>query len=153
MSQPLIFSITMLQRMTVPLGDLPPKRMTRRPAKDGDTFTRLFDDNTNRYFAKVTRNGRKLWQTGEHVGFKAARTGKLLARAEIIDIRQDALGAISQTDVQLEGFPSRKDFFAYWGSLHKKAHLDMVVYAITFDEPNWLIDYQERTNLLWPIPF
>ena len=56
------------------------------------------------------------------------------SRIRITEIRQEALGDITEADAVREGFVSRDAFLAYFGTLHKgPIDLTLPVWAISFE--------------------
>ena len=56
------------------------------------------------------------------------------SRIKITEIREQALGDITEADAIAEGFTSRRDFLAYFGTLHKgPIDLTRPVWAISFE--------------------
>ena len=56
------------------------------------------------------------------------------SQVRITEIRQEALGDITEADAVREGFGSRGDFLAYFGTLHKgQIDLTLPVWAIHFE--------------------
>ena len=56
------------------------------------------------------------------------------SRIRITKIEQQPLGDITEADAIAEGFTSRQDFLAYFGTLHKgPIDLTLPVWAISFE--------------------
>ena len=59
------------------------------------------------------------------------------SRIRITEIRQEALGDITEADAVREGFTSRQDFLAYFGTLHKG--------PIDLTRPVWVVSFEVVT--------
>lgn len=82
----------------------------------------------------VTAGGRVVYQVGRSYAVQPGRNDKAVARIRLTDIRQEALGTISDDDARAEGYPTRDGFLATWRSIYGEGFdLSRDVWVLTFE--------------------
>lgn len=100
------------------------KSMTRRPVKPGEKHCR--------------------YQAGKSYALQPGRGKQAAGRLTILEVRREALGAISLADARREGFRTTQDFKDYWAAMYGRFDALAEVWVISFvkgeqtDEPRFL---------------
>lgn len=88
----------------------------------------------------MSQNPRSPWwarecrvRAGTTVALQPGRGQRAVGRLRILEVRRQALRAITEGEAVAEGFAGRAEFFAYWQGMYGDLDLDQYVWAITFE--------------------
>jgi hypothetical protein len=107
------------------------KTQTRRPAKSSEELwtTEYYDKMPE----KVLRQGKRVkWRTGQRYAVQPGRGQKGLGWIELLDIRFQHLGNISEEEARAEGFASLEEFIRAWLEIHGNYDPEQPVWALEF---------------------
>jgi hypothetical protein len=81
----------------------------------------------------VLNKGRDKYRVGKTYAVQPARGKPAVARIRLLGIERKTVSETSKSDAKQEGFASREEFFAEWGSIHGENKLDAGVWMLEFE--------------------
>jgi hypothetical protein len=107
------------------------KTQTRRVAKPAEElWTR---EQTGPLPEKVIHRGNRVkWRTGGRYAVQPGRNQKGVGRIELLDIRYQHLGNVTEEEAKAEGFASLAEFIQAWTGIHGSFDRELPVWVLEF---------------------
>jgi len=107
------------------------KTQTRRVAKSSEELWTKEQDGPMP--TKVIRRGNKVkWRTGGRYAVQPGRNQKGVGRIELLDIRYQHLGNVTEEEARAEGFSSLAEFIKAWIKIHGRFDRELPVWVLEF---------------------
>ena len=107
------------------------KTQTRRPAKSSEELWTA--EYHGRMPEKVLRQGKRAkWRTGQRYAVQPGRGQKGLGWIELLDIRYQHLGNVSEEEAEAEGFSGLAEFIQVWKRIHGRFDPEQPVWTLEF---------------------
>ena len=82
---------------------------------------------------KVVRQGNKVkWRTGGRYAVQPGRNQKGVGRIELLDIRYQHLGNVTEEEARAEGFSGLAEFSQAWIEIHGRFDSEQPVWVLEF---------------------
>src|SRR4051794_30732078 len=93
---------------------------------------RLILDGRKTQTRRMLRGSKPPCRVGQSIAVQPGRAMKAVGRVLVTDVQCSRLGAMTDTDARMEGFPSLLEFRATWEAMHGDWNPDAAVWVITF---------------------
>jgi uncharacterized protein YqfB (UPF0267 family) len=107
------------------------KTQTRRVAKNSEALWAT--EQAGPMPEKVVRQGNRVkWRTGGRYAVQPGRNQKGRGRIELLDIRYQHLGNVTEEEAKAEGFSSLAEFIQAWTEIHGRFDPEQPVWVLEF---------------------
>lgn len=82
---------------------------------------------------QTRRVGKRRWNVGSIHQARTSYVSEAFAHLRILDVRQERVGDITETDARAEGVGSVEEFVRLWPTINGEWDPDLAVWVVTFE--------------------